>query len=178
MTNKHLNPPRGRAGSSLARRGNRGLSGYQTRWWGQFFISSSSVLHQLFISNLSAIYQLFISSSSSLHQFFISSSSVFHQFIISSSSFHHQLFIISSSALHQFFVSSSTATNNVTSFAPKARRLTFCTRLSTLDYPSYIFSVSFVFLNSPLFCVISTEQWSGATSICDGIIWEAGVFQE
>ena len=30
--------------------------------------------------------------------------------------------------------------------------------LSTLDYPSYIFSVSFVFLNSLLFCVISTVQ--------------------
>ena len=27
-----------------------------------------------------------------------------------------------------------------------------------------------MFLNSPLFCVISTVQWSGATSICDGII--------
>ena len=42
---------------------------------------------------------------------------------------------------------------------------------STLDYPSYIFSVSFVFLNSLLLCVISTVQWSGATSICDGIIF-------
>ena len=42
--------------------------------------------------------------------------------------------------------------------------------LSMLDYPSYIFSVSFVFSNSLLFCVISTVQWSGATSICDGII--------
>ena len=39
------------------------------------------------------------------------------------------------------------------------------------DYPSYIFSISFVFLNSLLFCVISTVQWSGATSICDGIIY-------
>ena len=52
----------------------------------------------------------------------------------------------------------------------KARRPTFGTRLSTPDYPSYIFSISFVFLNSLLFCVISTVQWSGATSICDGII--------
>ena len=43
-------------------------------------------------------------------------------------------------------------------------------RHSTPHYPSYIFSISFVFLNSPLFCVISTVQWSGATSICDGII--------
>ena len=46
----------------------------------------------------------------------------------------------------------------------------FGTRLSTPDYPSYIFSISFVFLNSLLFRVISTVQWSGATSICDGII--------
>ena len=38
------------------------------------------------------------------------------------------------------------------------------------DYPSHIFSISFVVLNSLLFCVISTVQWSGATSICDGII--------
>ena len=52
----------------------------------------------------------------------------------------------------------------------KARSPMFCARLLTLDYPSYIFSVSFVFLNSLLFCVISTVQWSGATSICDGII--------
>ena len=36
--------------------------------------------------------------------------------------------------------------------------------------PFSIFSVYFVFLNSLLFCVISTVQWSGATSICDGII--------
>ena len=46
----------------------------------------------------------------------------------------------------------------------------FGTRLSMPDYPSYIFSISFVFLNSLLFRVISTVQWSGATSICDGII--------
>ena len=29
---------------------------------------------------------------------------------------------------------------------------------------------SVVFLNSLLFCVVSTVQWCGATSICDGII--------
>ena len=49
-------------------------------------------------------------------------------------------------------------------------RPTFGTRLSTPDYPSHIFSISFVFLNSLLFCLISTVLWSGATSICDGII--------
>ena len=43
--------------------------------------------------------------------------------------------------------------------------------LSTPDYPSYIFSISFVFLKRLLFCVISPVQWSGATSICDGIIF-------
>ena len=43
-------------------------------------------------------------------------------------------------------------------------------RRSALDYPSSIFSVSFVFLNSLLFCLISTVLWGGATSICDGII--------
>ena len=31
-----------------------------------------------------------------------------------------------------------------------------------------------MFLNSLLFCVISTVQWSGATSICDGIIFLGG----
>ena len=41
---------------------------------------------------------------------------------------------------------------------------------SANDSLSYTFSISFVFLNSLLFCVISTVQWSGATSICDGII--------
>ena len=81
---------------------------------------------------------------------FISYSSVLHQFFISSSSVIHQLFISYSSVIHQLFM--------------------FCAWLSTLDYPSYIFSVSFVFLNSLLFCVISTVQWSGATSIFDGII--------
>ena len=39
-----------------------------------------------------------------------------------------------------------------------------------LDYPSYIFLISFVFLNSLLFCLISTVLWGSATSICDGII--------
>ena len=63
------------------------------------------------------------------------------------------------------------AKNNVTTFAPKARRPTFGARLSTPDYPSYIFSISFVFLDRLLFGVISTVQWSGATSICDGIIF-------
>ena len=120
----------------------------------QFLIRFSSILHPFFISNLSTLHQFFIIISSSvLHQLFMSPSSVLHHFFISSLSVPHQ------------------QKNNVTSFAPKARRLTFCTRLSTLDYPSYIFSVSFVFLNSLLFCVISTEQWSGATSICDGIIF-------
>ena len=38
------------------------------------------------------------------------------------------------------------------------------------DYPFCIFSVSFVFLNSLVFCLVSTVLWSGATSICDGII--------
>ena len=51
---------------------------------------------------------------------------------------------------------------------------TFGTRLSMPDYPSYICSISFVFLNSLLFCVISTVQWGGATSICDGIISSEG----
>ena len=59
--------------------------------------------------------------------------------------------------------------NNVTSFAPQARRLMFGRR-SAPDYPFSIFSVSFVFLNSILFCVISTVLWGGATSIFDGII--------
>ena len=57
----------------------------------------------------------------------------------------------------------------VTSFAPQARRLMFARR-SPPDYPSSIFLVSFVFLSSLLFCLISTVLWSGATSICDGII--------
>ena len=87
-----------------------------------------------------------------------------HQFFISCSSVLDQLFISSWSAVHQFFISS------VTSFAPKAQRPTFSARLSMPDYPSYIFSISFVFLNRLLFCVISTVQWSGASSICDGII--------
>ena len=42
--------------------------------------------------------------------------------------------------------------------------------LKMTDYPFSIFSVSSVFLNSLLFCVISTVLWGGATSICDGII--------
>ena len=62
----------------------------------------------------------------------------------------------------------------VTSFKPQARRLMFARRLPP-DYPYHIFSVSFVFLNSLLFCVISTVQWSGATSICDGIIDQENV---
>ena len=130
----------------------------------QFFISSSSVLHQFFISSSSALHQLFISSSSVLHQFFISYSSDLHQ-----------LFLVVYGSLWQSVAACASyfptlAKNNVTIFAPKARRPTFGTRLSTPDYPSYIFSISFVFLNSLLFCVISTVQWSGATSICDGII--------
>ena len=44
---------------------------------------------------------------------------------------------------------------NVTSFAPQARRLMFALR-SAPDYPFSIFSVSFVFSNSLLFCLIST----------------------
>ena len=44
-------------------------------------------------------------------------------------------------------------------------------RRSPPDYPSSIFLVSFVFLSSLLFCLISTVLWSGATSICDGIIF-------
>ena len=43
--------------------------------------------------------------------------------------------------------------------------------LKMTDYPFSIFSVSSVFLNSLLFCVISTVLWGGATSICDGIIF-------
>ena len=43
-------------------------------------------------------------------------------------------------------------------------------RRSPPDYAFSIFSVSFVFLNSLLFCLISTVLWGGATSICDGII--------
>ena len=35
-----------------------------------------------------------------------------------------------------------------------------------------------MFLNSLLFCVISTVQWSGATSICDGIISSASIASE
>ena len=56
---------------------------------------------------------------------------------------------------------------------------------SAPDYSFCIFSVSFVFLNCLLFCVISTVLWGGATSICDGIIFVGGhtvtttrVFQE
>ena len=39
------------------------------------------------------------------------------------------------------------------------------------EYPPFCnFSVSFVILDSLLFCVVSTVQWCGASSICDGII--------
>ena len=96
----------------------------------------------------SSVYHQFIISSSSVHQFIISSSSVHHQFIISSSSVHHQ-FIVSSSSVHRQFIVSS----------------------SSVHHQSYIFSISFVFLNGLLIRVISTVQWSGATSICDGIIF-------
>ena len=48
--------------------------------------------------------------------------------------------------------------------------MTFGAQLSTPDHPSYIFLISFVFLNSLLFCLISTVLWGSATSICDGII--------
>ena len=59
---------------------------------------------------------------------------------------------------------------SVTAFAPKARRPTFDTRLSTPDYPSYISWVPFVFFNSLLLWLKTTVLWSGATSICDGFI--------
>merc|ERR1712210_307232 len=106
---------------------------------------------------------------------FIISLSFLHQFFTSSSSVLHQLFLAVYCSLWQSLAACGSyfptlAKNNVTTFAPKARRPTFGTRLTTPDYPSYIFSISFVFLNSLLFCVISTVQWSGATSICDGII--------
>ena len=72
--------------------------------------------------------------------------------------------------LLQSFPNFSKTHCNIQRSAPDYRRPTIDVRLSTLDYPSYIFSVSFVFLNSLLFCVISTVQWSSAISICDGII--------
>merc|ERR1712051_1180505 len=134
----------------------------------QFFISSSSVLHQFFISSSSILHQLFISSSSALHQLFISSSSVLHQFFISSPSVLHQFFISSLSVLFiciwQFVQSVAACGSYFPTLANKQ-----CNNLRAegakadvwhptidADYPSYIFSISFVFLNSLLFRVIST----------------------
>jgi len=110
----------------------------------QLFTSCSPDVHQLFTSCSPVVHQMFTSCSPDVHQLFTSCSPVVHQLFTSCSPLVHQLFTSCSPVVHQF--------------------------LSTLDYPSYIFSVYFVFLNSLLFCVISTVQWSGATSICDGII--------
>ena len=61
-------------------------------------------------------------------------------------------------SLLQLFPHFRKKTNNVTTFAPKARRPTFGARLATPDYPSYIFSISFVFLNSLLCDITSTVE--------------------